>query len=234
MQPCKRAKQILTNWNSTDTSEQDLFIPKLSLPREGVTSRDSVHKILRCHNDRCDNCKADYRFICSGRQTKIQTEGNVDRILTSATALLALLIRIGHPLLIIPLLEHGRDDTNTMDTYCAGSFDFPRIRENYWPECQHRSSEDAEEFSREVATLIRQHISIFFRPSFRDKEFHVVNDKLRLPIYGEREIGHGSYGKVIAFKIYSGHNDLAVSHLTSPPGSPPDRETELSEHPSLC
>ena len=234
MQPCRRAKQILTNWNSTDTSEQDLFIPKTQLPRKDVTSRESVHEILRCHNNRCDSCKADYRFICSGRQIRIQTEANVDRILTSATALFALLIRIGHPLLIIPLLEHGRDDTNTLDTYCAGSFDFPKIRENYWPECQHRSGENAEEFSREVATLIRQHISIFFRPSFRDKEFHVVNEKLRLPIYGEREIGHGSYGKVIAFKIYSGYNDLAVSTLTSPPGSQTDWETALCGYSSLC
>ena len=234
MQPCKRAKQILTNWNSTDTSAKDLFIPKSQLPRKDVTDWDSVHEILRCHNAQCDNCKADYRFICSGRQIKIHTEGNVDRILTSATALFALFIRIGHPLLIIPLLEHGRDDTNTLDTYCAGSFKFPKIQENYWPECQHRSSEDTENFSKEVAVLLRQHISIFFRPSFRDKEFHVVNEKLRLPIYGEREIGHGSYGKVVAFKIFSGHNDLVVSTISSPPGSPTDRATELPGRSSLC
>ena len=214
MQACKSAQQILTNWNFTGTSIQNLFIPRSQLLQNHVTSRNSVRKILGCHSGSCDSCKADYRFICSGPQIKIQTEENIERILTSAILLFALLIRIGHPLLIIPLLEHKRKDANTLDTYCAGSFEFPKIQESYWQECRRHGNEDTEAFSKEIAVLIQQHFSIFFRPSFRDDKFHVIDPKLLLPIYGEHNIGQGSFGKVIAFEIFDGHNKLAVGTLS--------------------
>ena len=210
MQACKSAQQILTNWNFTGTSIQNLFIPRSHLVKTQIISRKSVRKILGCHNGDCDSCKADYRFICSGRQIRIQTEENIERILASAILLFALLIRIGHPLLIIPLLEHKRKDANTLDTYCAGSFEFPKIQEKYWEECRRPRNEDTEAFSKEIAVLIQQHISIFFRPSFGDDKFQVIDPKLLLPIYGEHNIGQGSFGKVIAFKIFDGHNKLAV------------------------
>ena len=165
MQPCKRAEQILTNLNFAGDSE-DSFIPKSSLPAKLFNDRTSIREILRCHSNKCDNCKADYRFICSSKRPRIEPEENIDRILTSATLLFALLISIRHPLLIIPLLEHGRNDKNILDSFCAGSFEYPKLKDNYWKECL-RMKEDTEAFSQEIAVLIRRHISIFFRPLIR-------------------------------------------------------------------
>jgi len=150
----------------------------------------------------------------------MEPAGEVERILpkayqledltATAITLFALFVRIGHPLLIIPLLEAGRNDSNASDSYCEGSFEFPKIRERYWNECRH-GTESNDDYSIKVAVLIQQNLSDFVRPIFRDENFHRVHQNLRLPIYNEKLIGEGSFGKVFAFQIFEGYNRLPVS-----------------------
>ena len=220
MEPCQSARQSLNNWGSDSNrdTERDRFIPRQYLLQ--IFNKDRVLHVLLCHQGDCNSCKRDYRFIRSGRgNITIRPKRQLDRILpdgrqaadltTSAIALLALLVKIGHPLLIIPLLEAGRNDSNTLDSYCGGLFQFPRIREEFWNECSHNDDPN-HEYSKEVANLIRENISIFFRPIFRDENFHTIPDLVELPFYRERPIGEGSYGKVTTFRIFEGHNKFQV------------------------
>ena len=220
MEPCQSARQNLNNWGSDSNrdTERDRFIPRQYLLQ--IFNKDRVLHVLLCHQGDCNSCKRDYKFICSGRgKIRIMPEQQLDRILprgqpeadltASAVTLFALLVKIGHPLLIIPLLEAGRDDSNTLDSYCEGLFKFPKIRERFWSECS-RKTDPNHEYSKKVANLIRENISIFFRPIFRDENFHTIPDLVELPFYHERPIGEGSYGKVTAFRIFEGHNKFKV------------------------
>ena len=117
---------------------------------------------------------------------------------------------------ITSVLEHGRNDSNTLDSFCEGSFKFPKIREKYWKECS-RKDDPNHEYSKMVAVLIQESLSIFFRPIFRDEKFQTLPQTVKLPIYNEKQIGEGSFGKVFAFRIFEGHNKFAVSasHLAA-------------------
>ena len=222
MQPCQSAKQSLINWNSNSQGgpEKDRFIPRTNLLRELFNRRALVRSILQCHKGNCNDCKRDYNFICSGKGFRIKPGDELNRILpeghqandltASAITLFALLVKIGHPLLIIPLLEHGRNDSNTLDSYCEGSFEYPKIREKYWNECYHRDDLN-HEYSKMVAALIQENLSTFFRPILRDEKFTNIPGTVKLPIYNEEQIGAGSFGKVFAFQIFEGHNKFAAS-----------------------
>lgn len=216
-------------------------------PRPILLEQFTVRKIHQIFNSykACAKCRDDHEFLQSmkgkidpdfdvyAKAIRPTPQKEVD-LTASSVSFFALLLYIGHPLMIIPFIDRNCNDSNVLDSYVRGSFSHPDLQKHFWPD--HHKSADAKKKSDLLAREIGENLFKFVRPVFGNERFTELGRNVKLPFYAEQRLGAGSFGEVFSFKIYDGHNRLPVSPFTLSVRNETDNvyTTEFPKRPQIC
>lgn len=218
---CKEAAEDLKLWILTEESRNGLPVEDRFFPRPVLLQRlfPKAREILTCYKRGCPKCQSDYNFIASTRGTTLNPLDEIGRIFpghdkgndlsAGAVCLFALLVHLRHPLLIVPFLFREGKDSNVLESFAAGLFEWPKIREYFWPDyVDQRDPEDTR--SKLVAEELRKDMSMFFRPVLSNERTVEWSSKFASPFFDQKLLGKGSFGTVFACRIFRGHNQVVV------------------------